>query len=206
MGGLPPVLNNLGTLASIASLPALAVTYLAFIRRRGVGRSIILFMAGSVAILAYAADISDRLGWIRLSPTESVIASWGIRNGSFYIDVNGETLTRYAADFKMMEILEIPFSFVDSMTDTYIEKSDLFTIINQKTTVGHVIGSPSHLRVIGTNLAGRTVTVLVNFNLVLIPNNVSAEQIRSLSDVERVGGIIMATLQRDVPITASPQK
>lgn len=62
-----PFVANLAPYASIASLPSLVVTYIAWIQKPGIGRTVILCFAAPVAIAAYTLDVSDRLGLIKLS-------------------------------------------------------------------------------------------------------------------------------------------
>lgn len=150
-------------------------------------------IAGVIAIAAYTLDISDRLGWINLSTKGEIVPLWGASNGTFQMAVQSQQFAEYKDTFKMMEILQIPYSDMDRMTDTNIEKSALFTITEQPTTVA--LRSTPHLRirVPSNSKTGDIVTVLVSYNLVLIPDSLSAEQIRSLSDVEKLGGKIITT-------------
>lgn len=143
---MPSILDNLGTIASIASLPALVVSYLALIRRPGAGRTIVLFIAVPIAIIAYAADVSDRLGWIKLRETGDVITSWGVtKEHVFLMGVNSRLLTDFQKDYKLMEIIQIPYANIDRMTDTNIEKSVLYTITGGPMIVALTLSSPSHL-------------------------------------------------------------
>src|SRR5215467_8639121 len=62
-------LGDLGSIASIVSLPAAAVSVVAALQSPGMARSLMLIIAVPIAIAAYTIDISDRLGWIKLSET-----------------------------------------------------------------------------------------------------------------------------------------
>jgi hypothetical protein len=192
---IPPIVENLAAYASIATLPSLLISYLAWIRKPGFGRTVIMSTAGIIAIAAYTLDISDRFGWINLSAKGEIVPAWGANNGTFLMNVQSQQLAAYKDTFRMMEILEIPYADTDRMTDTNIEKSAAFTITGDSTVVALRLSSPMHLNVRGpsTAKAGDTITILVSFNLVIVPQSVSGDQIRSLSDVERLGGKIITT-------------
>ena len=92
------------------------------------------------------------------------------------------------------------------MTDTAIERSSLFTITGEPINLALAFPTPHHLRVtpppnVQLN-SGGFLDVLLAFTLAIIPNNFSPEQIRSLSDVENVGGKILVTHATNVQFTA----
>jgi hypothetical protein len=95
----------------------------------------------------------------------------------------------------MMLIIEVPLANIDAMTDVNIEKSGLYTITGDPTVVALPLPSPSHLLspVQPNKKPGDSFSALVAFYLVIIPNDLSAEQVRSLSDVEKLGGKIITT-------------
>jgi len=168
-----------------------------------VGRTIVLYIAVPIAIIAYAADVSDRLGWIKLTETGDVVTSWGVMNNEvtsrgvmnndrvFYIAVNSRLLRDYQKDYKMMEIVQIQYTNIDRMTDTDIEKSVLYTITGDPMIVALTLSSPSHLRGSMPNAGIDKSELSTSFILVVVPGDLSPEQIRSLSDVDRLGGKII---------------
>jgi hypothetical protein len=95
----------------------------------------------------------------------------------------------------MLLVLEVPYANVDKMTDNYIEKSAMFTITGERITLAIKLPTGGHLRASfpPNTKVGDTINVPTDFNLVIFPNNLSEEQIRSLSDVERLGGKIITT-------------
>jgi hypothetical protein len=70
------------------------VTYFALIRSPGVGRTITLFFVVPTAILAYGADVSDRLGLINLSNKGQLILGWGRHDDTFFESINSGLLTK----------------------------------------------------------------------------------------------------------------
>lgn len=105
----------------------------------------------------------------------------------------------------MMEILEIPYSDVDAMTDPHIEKSASFTITGNPTVVALKLPSTSHLlmRVPQNVKVGDQVTLLTNFSLAIIPKDTVAEQIQALSDVDKLGGQIITTVGTNIGYTVA---
>jgi hypothetical protein len=170
-----------------------------WIRKPGIGRTVILFFVVPVALAAYLVDISDRLGWIKLSETGDVIECWGRHDSTLFINVNSRSLVGYKDKFKMMLISKLLYTDIDKMTDTAIEKSSLFTITGDRTTIA-VVASTTHLRVVPppSNKVGDVFDRVCDFGLVILPNNLSVDQIRSLSDVETLGGKIIATYATNV--------
>jgi hypothetical protein len=168
------------------------LTFLALIKKPGVGRRVVLFFAIPVAVAAYTIDVGDRLGWITLSEPNELIYSWGSlqQSGAPYMLVNSRLLLEYADSFKMLLVLNVPYSNIDKMTDACIEKSAMFTITGGVTTIAIKPQTPPNLRLpLSPDVKiGDEISVLTNFNLVILPSSLSADQIRSLSDVERLGG------------------
>jgi hypothetical protein len=188
------LVDHLGSIASIVSLPAAVITVWAALRS---GRNIILWIALPVAIAAYTLDVGDRLGVINLSEPGELVLAWGGTLGGPYMTVNSRKLLKYKDHFKMMLILEIPYANIDPRTDTSIDRSGAFTITGDPVNLAIAEGAqPTHLRVDTPPNAkvGDLVSVRANWNLVLIPNDFSPEQIASLQDVERLGGKIVATV------------
>ena len=63
-----PLVDHLGAIASILSLPAALIFMVGWLQSGGgIARKIILAVSLLVAIAAYGIDISDRLGWIKFS-------------------------------------------------------------------------------------------------------------------------------------------
>jgi hypothetical protein len=189
------LIDHLGSFASLLSLPAAVIATVAALRSPGVRRNLILCIAGLLALTAYILDVGDRLGWIKLSETGELSLGWGKEDGSnsfFFMMVNSRKLVGYKSDLKMMMILEIPHADTDARTDPAIEKSALYTITGD--TVLLAIPAPAfHLHPVppANSKAGDTFSVLLDTYLVLIPTNLLPEQIKSLSDVEKLGGKIV---------------
>lgn len=104
----------------------------------------------------------------------------------------------------MMLILNVPYANIDRMADTAIEKSPMFTITGDRTIIAVPLPPRHNLQVTpppNSNKVGDVFDVLVNYYLVVVPNNTPAEQIKTLSDVERVGGKILTTEGTYIPFT-----
>jgi hypothetical protein len=199
-----PLVDHLGSFASVLSLPAAFIALAAWLRKkRGAARTLTLSVALLVALAAYAIDISDRLGWMKFSerPLTDLILNWGYDQGAMYMIVNSRPLLDYKAASKLLLILNVPYSNVDKMTDPAIEKSPPYTITGEVIVLAvpflgaPLSPSPKHLRVTAppNSKVGESFSVPVNYFLVLIPIHVSPDEIRSLSDVESFGGRIITT-------------
>jgi hypothetical protein len=103
----------------------------------------------------------------------------------------------------MMLIKDMPYSNIDRMTDDAIEKSAMFTITGDTTTLAISSPAPGHLRIVipPNYKVGDDINALIDYNLVVIPNNAPIEQIKSLSDVERLGGKIITTHRGECTIS-----
>jgi hypothetical protein len=195
-------LGDLGSYASLASLPAAAITVWAWLQANGAARKIILTVFLPIAIAAYTIDIFDRFGWINLSARDShIILGWGPATHTYGITVNSHALLKYRDNFKMMLVLNIPYANVDKMTDVAIAKSEMFTITGGPTDIGIPdtslqlqtlrISVPSTKKEIGDSFE-----LPMLYNLVIIPKNNSPDLIKSLSDVEEIGGKIIEIVAR----------
>jgi hypothetical protein len=155
------------------------------IKKPGFGRRVVLFFAIPVAVAAYTIDVGDRLGWIKLSEPNELILSWGSsqQSGAPYILVNSRLLLQYADSFKMLLVLNVPYANIDKMTDACIEKSAMFTITGEVTTIAIKLQTPPNLRLplSPDTKIGDEIRVPTNFYLVVLPSSLSADQIRSLS-------------------------
>ena len=209
---LLPILDHLGAAASLLSLP-IGLLALIGLRRGRIARALALAIALPVAIAAYAIDISDRLGWVKFSEGPlclcDVIKGWGHRGDAMFIVVNSRLLLDYKDHFKMMLIMAVPYPDVHRATDTAIDKSALFTITDSENLdVAVRLPTPPHLRLVRppNSKSGDVFDLLVNFNLVIIPSDLLPEQIRSLSDVQRLGGKLITTYSTNVQFMVTDVK
>ena len=108
----------------------------------------------------------------------------------------------------MMVVIHVPYSNIDKMTDTYIEKSTTFTITGEVAKLAIPLPTTvsfPHLRLSppAGSKVGDVFNLMLDYTLVLIPNNLSEEQIRSLSDVEILGGKIITTFSTNITLVIS---
>jgi hypothetical protein len=144
-----------------------------------------------------------------LSNKGPAVQQFGVRgapetnNNALYVIVNSASLLKYQDKFNMMLIVASMYSNIDMMTDVHIDKSSPFSITGGITNVAipfdfgttHLlISQPPNIR------PGDKYRVPVALNLVIIPKDLSAEQLRSLSDVQRLGGKIIQTPSTDLLI------
>lgn len=121
-----------------------------------------------------------------LSP---LVDFWGVKFPStFYMLVDTSKLAEFRNKERLVLVLRGMRSDVDRMTDPAISKSAAFTITGDAVTIA--VNKPKIWLVPGAQN-------FVEFNLVLLPNQFSPEQITTLSDVARLGGKILANTATD---------
>ena len=90
----------------------------------------------------------------------------------------------FANSYKVAMVLDTAYSNIDRMTDTVIEKSQLYTITKR----------PQSLSIIGPHTfraPAQSSVVTIEYCLVILPNHLSIDQVRTLSDVSALGGKII---------------
>jgi hypothetical protein len=144
---------------------------------------IALFMLFTWAAVAF--DIYDRN-----CPSENyqmIIANLGNSPPrTYFMTINTPLLQQYRNDHKLMLLVRAVFADVDRMSDTKIEKSALYSI---------PIGDPLTLALVSTGkmkVAALQATQ-VEYDIILLPSSVSHDRVTMLSDVEPLGGKILAT-------------
>lgn len=114
---------------------------------------------------------------------------------TFYARINTEPLKRLKETYYLALIIRFQYANVDRMSDTAIDRSIQYTLDGshiRMTVVGQT--QPVALRVDPSVSA-----VTIEYDAVLIPRSFSTEQIKSLNDIERVGGRILSTVAQGVP-------
>jgi hypothetical protein len=145
------------------------------------------FVIGALVLLSWAGfafDYYDRHSRAN-EVTCDLIYGWGTSSdGSFYVSVNSSSLMNYANKYGIALIINTTYSNIDNMTDTIIEKSELFTITGNNQSIS--IPGPHTLR--GPAQPG---LVNINYCLIALPNNLAISQVRNLSDVSALGGKVI---------------
>jgi hypothetical protein len=118
----------------------------------------------------------------------AVVQAWGLDGGAFYIVAKTDSLAKNGKLSRLMLVVRVPFADRDKMTDENIIKSQLYTISGGFMTLAIPMTSMIGLKV----LADRPTPI--EFSLVEIPFLYSADQVRSLSDVEKLGGKFLASV------------
>lgn len=103
---------------------------------------------------------------------------------ALHMAVDGRKLSDLADGYKLLFIARTVFANVDKMSDPFLAKSVLYTITPEPISLA--IPSPK-LRI----NVGQINTV--EFDLVALPTQFSADQITTLSDVQRLGGKVLDT-------------
>jgi hypothetical protein len=122
----------------------------------------------------------------------SLALSWGIEGPplAYVLVADGSRLMPYAKTHKLMLLVRSVYATVDRLADKNIETSQHYTISNSPVSVGFIskgqINFPNP-------------RALLEYNLILIPNEVAPEQVTSLAEAERLGGRILESPTQDVP-------
>ena len=152
------------------------------------------WLPAALAILAVGFGYYDR-HYNSLGSFQKLILSWGISLPfSYYAVVDGSAIQNEAYYFKLLLILRVPYAEKDPMTDTVIEKSELYTIEPQPIVLAH---NSEHILKLLLNTA-----TPITFTIGMIPVNISRDDIKSLSDINKVGGRILD--QASTAIVAGP--
>jgi hypothetical protein len=146
-----------------------------------------------VAWLAVAYDIYDR----HQMPTACVVClkTYGYGGGAIYATVDPSEIQRFADDFKLYLIARTAWPNIDEMTDVVIAKSSSYTITSQemdmaiaKPKLNIALGQMNH----------------IGYYLVVLPNDISIDQVLRLADVKKLGGRILAGKGTETVIRPDP--
>ena len=185
--------------STIATIIAAIFTVLAFFKRPSAkgattgraSKASILSMAvlALVSWIAVAFDYFERHS--RPFAYNAVLNQWGVAAPlSYFLEANVTALAEYKSSERLMLILRVPYAEADRMSDRIIEKSRAYTITGNAVMLAHP--TSNKLRFMAFQ------PTPVEFNLVMIPNAISEDQINCLEDVEHVGGRILATTATNV--------
>ncbi len=116
---------------------------------------------------------------------EQAVQGWGIfSGGTFYMKIDASKFTKYSNKLKLMMIVRFAYSNVDRMSDTYIGKSQFYSVSNSLVTLTRQGFS-------GLQLSGQDLTA--EYDLIGFPDGfANTDKIASLSDAEKLGGVILA--------------
>ncbi len=128
----------------------------------------------------------------------ALVQAWGLDNNVFYMVIKTNSLLSDRKLRKLVLIVRVPFSDIDQMTDMAIKKSQAYTIIDGFMTLAVPVNNGAPWRVLANG------PTPIQFILAEIPFLFSSDQIRSLSDVETLGGKILATTATEAPLVPGP--
>jgi hypothetical protein len=139
-----------------------------------------IIVMGALVLIAWGAVLFDY--YTRDSPqsSESLIEAWTGQPPVYNMVVNTKDLVKYKSSSKLMMLARVNFADRDATTDTVIETSGLYTITGERINIAHPSSSLLRFAALQPNQ--------VQLYLLLIPNNVTPDSIKTLNDVERVGG------------------
>jgi hypothetical protein len=132
--------------------------------------------------VAFGIDYIDRHR-SEASNSSEIIEEWGRSGNSFRVTVNTSSLIDYQEKYKVGLIVIVSYPNIDMMTDTAIGKSELYTI----TGGDQIISGPKtdDVRAVPGAL------LRVKYVGVLMPSGFSMDQVRTLSDIRKLGGRIL---------------
>jgi hypothetical protein len=149
-------------------------------------RSRLPFALAFLAVGAFAADAIDRHFFN--TPPVPIIQEYGMLPGGaggFFANINTGPLLSYKDTDKLLLIMRVAYADVDRMTDNRIDKSTEYTITGLVTQLALVLPLNYKMNISSTK------TNMIDYSVVLVPTKVSPDLIKSLSDVERLGGRIV---------------
>jgi len=116
---------------------------------------------------------------------QEMIKAWAGHGTIHSMMIDGKYLSSYKNKYNLLLIGEVPMPGIDTMTSKSIKKSVVYTITDGEITlVVDMVGIPTPIQSNGY--------VIFYTHVALIPKNVSPDKITTLSDVERMGGKIIA--------------
>jgi hypothetical protein len=113
---------------------------------------------------------------------------WGASRETRYAFVKLDTavLEPWKDDFNVMVILRVADNSVETLHDKLINKSDAFAITGEVRTLG-VNLTPEFIKR-ADEISGRFRDMTIEYHIVVIPKNVSPNQIGMISDLDALGG------------------
>ena len=134
---------------------------------------------------------------VRVRPPVALLQMWGMLPPATYtITVDSSQILQYKDKFKLILITRTGFSDVDRLTDEFIEKSNPYTIDGGVMAMAHP--SENKLRYLIER------PTVVEYDLTMLPNQFSGEQIKNLQDVEKLGGKILSSVSQTITIPHLP--
>jgi len=126
------------------------------------------------------------------------IQAWGVNNQVFYMVARAPRADVGNKLKRLVLVVQPIYANVDPMTDTSIKKSQAYTILDGFMTLAIPVAAPPVWR--GT--PGQAVQL--RFSLVELPTIYAPEQIRSLADIETLGGRIISAAIAVMTMAAPP--
>lgn len=205
-----PINDFVNYLVALATVVGTAYAGLSYHRSRNLktqgNLKVLITVNFAIVLAAWAAALyNNNYNKTYNDSPDRFMISWGLTPQRAYFSIiNGKLIQQYAKNNKVVLIVRVGYADKDKLTDEEIEKSASYGIANDVEILAHppsmrlkfLVGLPNSLE----------------FNIALIPNNVSPDRILSLSDVELLGGKLLASAAMNIdgeatqgaPVSAVP--
>lgn len=152
-----------------------------------------IVIIGIFMLLTWAAVGFDYLN--RPAAPEAQLVSYGVSGPKELVAIAQLAKWQNYRDYKGVLITRTVYADRDRMTDDWIAKSIGYTIDGPNIALAAITNNQMRFTLGTTNF--------IEYNFVVIPQDKSPDQIRSLGDVSRLGGRILATMAQGVPFPAA---
>jgi hypothetical protein len=182
------LVDVIALLTAPAGIAGAAVLYLAWFRHRPRARRLIGWTLLVMALIFYAIDLADRFGVLPREEPQALIADVGLLPPNTYLMiVNTRSLRQNSDTHRLMICARLAYVDVDRMTDPNLDKTTLFTITGNQQTLGGTASNSLVSRLIPEH------SYDLELDLILMPKDISPNQVTTLASVQRLGGTILGT-------------
>jgi hypothetical protein len=134
-------------------------------------------------------------------PSKVFMQGWGILSPATYqVTIDAAQISQYKDSYRILLVVRTSFSDVDRMTDEYLESSIPYTIQSSIMLLTHASSNKLRFLVDGPTM--------VEYNVAILPKNISEKEITTLDSIEHLGGKILAsasqTVLRSKPANKAP--
>lgn len=167
-----------------------------------------IIIVGLLMLTTWMAVGWDLYGHYAVAPEAPYVAmgGWGVAPGPpagpgvadpiYTASITTDTIKQYKKTHKLILLTRNNWATSDRLNDTEIEKSNLYTIDDGEITLQFVGGRKIRYAQVGSNS--------IEFYIIMIPNGVEPDQITKLSDLDKLGGKILARNGQVVSFAGTP--
>lgn len=191
---IPDIITDI---TAVATVVGAGYTVLAFHRTDVAKRKITPVLWPAIAALISLCCVFENYRLANDTLRSPFIITWGVTPPLIYqVGVNSAQVVQYRDTHKLMLIIRTAFSDVDRFTDPTIEKSRPYTIDGGVMALVH----PSDGKLKG--LINEATPI--EYQVVLLPNQFEPDQIKTLGDIEKLGGKIVSSAQQTAQFNYPP--